>query len=223
MAETADATPMEEVDASDRVSVMMKEFGEEYSTDEGKKGLQSDVINETAREAQDAYRDGNFEKALEKFGRYLVAIRRGHSDGYELESEASLLSNLGACLHHLDEFELAQKYYTKALDLFENKCYTGRVAWLFYGDINQKRIDFIKARLDTLSKQQKPDASKYLNSSGNEASWENKDGEEAVDDSGTLAYVNPFAWYRWYYSAPAAAAPGEGEAPAAAPSSSAEV
>ena len=46
----------------------------------------------------------------------------------------------------------AQKYYEKALDVFTNKFYTSRITWLIYGDINQKRIDFVQARIDTLNK-----------------------------------------------------------------------
>ena len=46
---------------------------------------------------------------------------------------------------------------------------------------------------------------KYLDTSGNEQEWVAPAAAEAaaaeeVDDSGYLAYVNPFAWYRYIYS-----------------------
>ena len=50
----------------------------------------------------------------------------------------------------------------KALEVFEGSCYTSRFTWLFYGDVNQRRIDYIKARVGALSLGQKPEPSKCV-------------------------------------------------------------
>ena len=107
-----------------------------------------------------------------------------------------------------------QKYYTQAIGIFETRCYTPRLTWLWYGDINQKRIDFVKARVAALAESKKPTAT-FLDTSGNERTWEPGAEGSAESDAGLLAYLNPFAWYR-YYAAPAADAPAA-EAAASSP------
>ena len=71
-----------------------------------------------------------------------------------LKGEPEPLSFLPRC-------PCSQKYYTLALELFEAKCATGRLTWLLYGDINQRRVDYVKARVGALSVGQKPDKSKW--------------------------------------------------------------
>mmetsp|Transcript_42592 Transcript_42592/g.117900 ORF Transcript_42592/g.117900 Transcript_42592/m.117900 type:complete len:221 (-) Transcript_42592:175-837(-) len=205
----AQASAEVEVDPSDRIAVMLQQFSQEYASGSG---LDTESAGVTA---QSAYRDADYEKALELFARHLAFSARL---GMDPELEASLSSNIGACLHHLGDDELSKKYYTQAISIFETRCYTPRLTWLWYGDINQKRIDFVKARVDALTESKKP-ASTYLDTSGNERTWEAGAEGSAEGDTGLLAYFNPFAWYRYYATTPAAdepAAQAAASSPAAA-------
>ena len=46
-----------------------------------------------------------------------------------------------------------------AIEIFETHCGTSRMTWLMYGDINQRRIDYVKARIGALSLGQNPSPS----------------------------------------------------------------
>ena len=106
-----------------------------------------------------------------------------------------------------------QEYYSSAIEIFESKCQISRLSWLIYGDITQKRIDFINSRLAAIAKEETPLKGKFLDSSGNEQQL-GRDGAPVADDSGYLSYANPFSWYRWYYSEPAGAEAPSSEPPA---------
>jgi len=184
-------------EGNDRVASMLKDFKEEFQTTEGAK-TRSKAKTALPEEAQKAYKTQDYEIALTKFCKYLAAVLLDKSpDG---EVEASLLANIGSCLHHLNDDELAKKYYTQALEAFESKCYTPRMTWLFYGDINQRRIDYVKARIGVLHKGHKPDITKYLDGYGKERQW--SAAEMKGEEFGYLDYVNPASWYRYYTEVP---------------------
>ena len=96
----------EPIDTSDRVAVMMQGFKEEYSTVSEDTPYSLDEARvESGQSAQDKYREGDYETALSHFAKQYMVQRIG---GIEDELEASLNSNIGACLHHLGEEELAK-------------------------------------------------------------------------------------------------------------------
>jgi len=186
------------------VENMIRDFKEEFQTEEGAK-TRSKAKTQLAEEAQVSYKTQNYDEALTKFCKYLAAVMLDKSpDG---EVEASLLANIGSSLHHLAEDELAKKYYTKALEAFETKCYTSRMTWLFYGDINQRRIDYVKARIGVLSLGQKPDITKYLDGYGKERQW--SAAEMKGEEFGYTDYINPISWYRYYTEVPTVEPAGE--------------
>ena len=93
------------MDDSERVAVMLAEFKEYFLSDEGKK-LRSKAKSTLAEEGQLCYKQCDFEGALEKFCKYTAAALLDKT--VDREVEASLWANLGSCLHHLDEIELAK-------------------------------------------------------------------------------------------------------------------
>ena len=56
------------------------------------------------------------------------------------------LSTTSSCLHNLGEFDAAQAYYEQAVESFR-KASSPLVDRIFYGDINRRRIEFVKERL----------------------------------------------------------------------------
>jgi len=194
MAEAAEA-----LESSERVASKIQECKDFFASEEGKKEL-SGAKTTCSEEAQVLYKAGDYNGSLDKFCKYLAAVKLDKTPDPEVE--ASLYANLASCLHHLDELELAKKYYTLALELFEAKCATSRLTWLVYGDINQRRVDYVKARVGSLSIGQKPDKSKYLDGYGKEQQWSSYELGPEGQEFGYLDYVNPVSWYR-YYTAPA--------------------
>jgi hypothetical protein len=94
-----------ELDTRDRISVMLHDCLAEFRSEEGA-AERFEATSSLAKEAQDNYHEGKYEVACEGFTRYLAAVMCDPMA--EPDSRASLLSNIGACLHHLDEDELAQ-------------------------------------------------------------------------------------------------------------------
>lgn len=80
-------------------------------------------------------------------------------------TRGAIVHNIGSCLHNLGEFEAAQAYYEQAVESFR-KASSPLVDRLFYGDINRRRIEFVKERLIDISWGRKPDEDKYLNEFG---------------------------------------------------------
>ena len=99
------AAKEEEVDTTDRVAVMLQTFRAEFRTEEGANN-RSATITELAKEAQDSYKQADYQMAFDKFTRYLAACQcETHIDA---ENLASILSNIGACLHHMGDDEYAK-------------------------------------------------------------------------------------------------------------------
>ena len=108
----------------------------------------------------------------------------------------------------LDEFDLARVYYQLGLTEFASLGATGGFTWLIYGDVNQKRIEFIGKRLQALGAGEKPDFRKFLDGEGREqlrnappvAAAQADAAASSSESAGVLSYLSPTAWYRWYYS-----------------------
>jgi len=193
----------EALESPDRVAVLIAEAKKYFESDEGKNS-RSKAKSDEPEEAQLCYKRMDYRAALEHFVKYVAAVQLDTTP--DAEVEASVFANLASCLHHLEETELAKKYYTAALELFESKCATPRLTWLLYGDINQRRVDYIKARLALLSLGQKPTKSSYLDGYGKERQWSGYELGPEGQEFGYIDYVNPVSWYRYY----TAEAPAEG-------------
>jgi hypothetical protein len=94
-----------DAESLDRVSDLLRDFSLEFQTDEGAKG-RSKSKSVLSDEAQAAYKKQDYEASLQKFAKYLAAVLLDSPIDHEVE--ASLLANVGSCLHHLGENELAK-------------------------------------------------------------------------------------------------------------------
>lgn len=99
------------IGSADRVEIMLNDFKEEFQTEEGAK-RRSTAKSVLADEGQAAYKKQDYEKSLQKFAKYLAAVLLDRSVDNDIE--ASLLANVGSCLHHLGEDELAKEFATNA-------------------------------------------------------------------------------------------------------------
>ena len=107
-------------------------------------------------------------------------------------------------LHQLGEGDLAKLYYDVALAIFETAT-TSTAAWLYYGDIKQKKVDHINGQKALLGEQKKPAITHYyIDANGRrrgfydtEASW--------------FSYSS---WVAWYFGAADPAVPSAPAAPA---------
>ena len=98
------------MDASDRVAVMMQGFKEAFTSEDQEAtatgmSILDEARIESGQAAQDKYREADYEAALAQFAKQYVVQKMGVLDD---ELDASLNSNIGACLHHLGEDALAK-------------------------------------------------------------------------------------------------------------------
>ncbi|KAL1528088.1 hypothetical protein AB1Y20_009454 [Prymnesium parvum] len=184
---------------TERISTMLREFIEYFKSDAGK-GEIIQAKSALPEEGQACYKASDYDTAAEKFTKQLAAVLV--SSPIDHETEASLYANIGSCMHMLDELEISKKYYTKAIETFENHCSTSRLTWLLYGDINQRRIDYIKGRIGSLAMGKKPDKSKYLDGYGKEQQWSAYELGPEGQEFGYMDYVNPLSWYKYYTAVP---------------------
>lgn len=178
--------------SNSRVTLMIMRYKEELKLEplsgRATKNLKAKLMND----AQQAYQKSQFEEAIDHFAQ-LTALAEGETKRDE-ETLASIRANFGSCLHNLHEFEYAKIYYKQGLEMFE-ALPTSKVTWLFYGDVNAKRINYIKARLTDLAVEKLPDKSKYLDSYGAERQWSKS--EMAAQGASAWEYVSPTSWYNW--------------------------
>ena len=83
-----------------------------------------------------------------------------------------------------------QEYYEKALDEFE-KYETGWLTWLYYGNLTSKRMDYIRARLENISQEVKPDPSTYQDGTGKTRHWSK---EEMDGTDRNWSFFSPYSW-----------------------------
>ena len=162
----------------------------------------SERKSKCSEESIASYRKGSFEEALESFAEYAALIES--ESIVDPEMRATLYSNIAVCLHQLGEWDLAKLYYDVALAIFETAT-TSTAAWLYYGDIKQKKVDHINGQKALLGEQKKPAITHYyIDANGRrrgfydtEASW--------------FSYSS---WVAWYFGAADPAVPAAPAAPA---------
>ena len=148
-----------------------------------------------------SYRKDSFEEALELFAEYLALVE---SESFvDPEMRATLYSNIAVCLHQLGEWDLAKLYYDTALTIFETAT-TSTAAWLYYGDIKQKKVDHINGQKALFGEQKKPANTTYIDANGQRRGFYDTDA----------SWFSYSSWVAWYFGAAAAAAPAAHAAPA---------
>ena len=161
------------------------------------KGLQDGMV----REAEKMIEYKSFDDALNLFT-HALAISEKTGDA---ATQASIIHNIGFCLHCLGEFEAAKAYYTQALEkvqrlqpsLSDTLRSIGSL-WNGGTDVNSSRILHIKERLFDVERGLLPDGC-FLDEYGRKqpmpravADCDEEDGEVAYDETGRDAP----AWLR---------------------------
>ena len=129
------------------------------------------------REANSLLRAQHWESALNTFTHALAVCEKAHAAGLRLESQtleawakaklisekkqvqgqASILQNIGYCLHCLGELEAAKEYYTQAARaLVQARKANAFIDWWRYGDETEVKLQTIKSRLDDISEGNRP-------------------------------------------------------------------
>jgi len=126
------------------------------------------ISNSMIVEARKKFHQRSFEEALHGF-QYCLAVaekttRAGKSS--KTAEYGALLHNIASCLHCLGDFVSAKQYYERALIAFEGPP-PSRFTYLFYGDVDRKRCEFVRERLVDIQYGRKPDLDKYLDGYGN--------------------------------------------------------
>ena len=147
-----------------------------------------------SEESISSYRKGSFEEALELFAEYTALIES--ESIVDPEVRATLYSNIAVCLHQLGEWDLAKLYYDAALAIFDAAT-TSTAAWLYYGDIKQKKVDHINGQKALLGEQKKPANTTYIDANGQRRGFYDTDA----------SWFSYSSWVAWYFGAAAAAAP----------------
>jgi len=192
--ETADREVV--VHASGRVESLLAEYADEIATEYKTSRARKSLMSSLSEEAERAYKTMEYEVALRKFVKILATLDCDAK--VDKVTRASAVANIGSALHCLNYYDEAKGYYVQALELFEATP-TWTVTWLFYGNINQKRIEYIKARLGDIALEKPVDPTQYLDGHGVERHWSAREIATARLGPVTyLSYVNPYSWWQWY-------------------------
>jgi len=178
------------------------------------------LISTLQKEAEKAYKTAKYDQALEAFSKLLAVVEsRGKPTFWrtyvigdsvdDMETRASCLANIGSCCHQMGEHESAKSYYEQAISAFD-AISTSRVTWLFYGDVNEKRCNYIRKRLLDLADAKQPPRANYLDGTGKERKWSAR--ELAGGETYYLVdWVNPISWYSWATTPTPTLASGDGQ------------
>uniref|UniRef100_A0A7S0P0H3 Uncharacterized protein n=1 Tax=Calcidiscus leptoporus TaxID=127549 RepID=A0A7S0P0H3_9EUKA len=120
--------------------------------------------NRLIDESKALYHEHKWEEAMATFAQLLAVIEKTHEDA-DYATRGAIVNNIGSCLHNLGEHEAARAYYQAAVEAFE-KTHTPIVDRLFFGDVNRRRIDWVKSRLVDLSWGARPEEGFYLDGNG---------------------------------------------------------
>jgi len=115
-------------------------------------------------QATQLYHEHRWEEALATFAQLLAVVEKIHPAS-DHAMRGAIVNNIGSCLHNLGEFEAAKAYYEAAVDSF-NKTSTPMVDRLLYGDINKRRIHWVKARIVDVMWERQPEERFYLDGNG---------------------------------------------------------
>ena len=136
------------------------------------------------------------------------------------EMRATLTCNVGASLYGMDHPELALVWFEKGLDEvrlaapadLQAAALTGvgvaraqfqklpfslvsRVAnlpvWLFYGNVNDKRVEYVQARIADIKAGKKADGSTYQDAYGKSRNWT----QHEMEGKPTWSWLSPLSWF----------------------------
>lgn len=156
-------------------------------------GTRKALMDKDEKDAQQAYKTGQYDVALDRFCHFLALVETDPSQTIVSEMRATLTSNIGTCLHFLGQDSLATEYYERALEEFANVPLSRlSVTWLLYGNVNTKRIEYIQQRLVSLKSGKPPDGSVYQDGSGKERQWSKEEMEGRV---AAWSWLNPRSWF----------------------------
>lgn len=137
----------------------------------------------------------HYEVALDRFCHYLGCIESDPNTTVVSEMRATLTSNIGACLHHLGDIDGAIEYYERALQEFKavpNTLYNKlSVVWVLYGNVVDKRIEYVEKKLASIRAGESPDGSVYQDGYGKQRSWT----KEEMEGKNAWSVFNPRSWF----------------------------
>ena len=90
-----------------------------------------------------------------------------------------------------------QDLYERSLAEFE-KIPVGWVTWLYYGNLTEKRMDYIRARLESINKGERPDPSTYQDGTGRTRHWTQ---QEMDGTDKNWSFFSPYSWLYGGYAA----------------------
>lgn len=157
-------------------------------------GTRRAVMEKLEGEAQEAYKTGNYEIALDRFAHYLALVETDPSTTMISEMRATLTSNIVACLHHLGDVDGAIEYYERALQEFKAIPFTLfsrlSVIWVVYGNLIDKRVEYVEKKLASIRAGEPPDGSTYQDGYGKSRKWTKEEQEGK-----TWSIWRPRSWF----------------------------
>ena len=137
----------------------------------------------------------HYEVALDRFCHLLGLLESDPSMTVVSEMRATLTSNIGACLHHLGDVDGAIEYYERAMQEFKavpNTLYnTVSIIWVLYGNVVDKRIEYVEKKLASIRAGEAPDGSVYQDGFGKSRKW----SPEEMEGQGQWTWYNPASWF----------------------------
>ena len=163
--------------------------------EEGSSRKRRQKQSELTERAQLAHRTGNYEAALDLFCHLLAMVETDPSTTAVSEMRATMTANIASAMHFLDHEnvhfrDLAKDFYERALDEF-GKVEVGWITWMYYGNLTTKRMEYIRSRLDALSRGERPDPSVYQDGTGKTRHW-TREEMEGTDRS--WSFFSPYSW-----------------------------
>ena len=143
-----------------------------------------------------ADKTGNYEVALDRFAHHLAIVDSNPSTATVSEMRATLTSNIGSCLHHLGEIDGAIEFYERALQEFKAVPFglASRlsIVWIFYGNLTEKRVEYVEKKLAAIRAGEAPDPSAYQDGLGKARTF-TKEEMEGTPSSWSL--FRPSSWF----------------------------
>jgi len=150
------------------------------------------LMNKLTEEAQAAHKTGRYEISYDHFVHLLAIIQLDPSTKYPSETTATITSNIASALHFLGELSLASEFYETALKEFGD-ARVGWITWVQRGNLNEKRMLYIQARLSQVATGERPDPSLYQDGYGKTRKWTQ---EEMDGTDKSWSVFQPRTW--WY-------------------------
>jgi len=146
-------------------------------------------------EAQEAYKTGNYEIAIDRFAHHLGIHEADPHTTQVSELRAILTSNIGACLHHLGDADGAVEYYERALQEFKAVPFTLysrlSVIWVLYGNVTDKRVEYVEKKLASIRAGEAPDGSTYQDGYGKARQWTKTE----MEGKRSWSIFSPSSWF----------------------------